>query len=211
MVRAVVAGPLAVASAHPHPYGDDSFHPSGDGPAGGARGSERIVVGPEEACQRGWFGSAKAGGRRGSAAEKSLRAAGLHAALQGRRRDLAAGSPGSRGQRREKGPSPAFGEHRSGSEGRPARWLPGSAAVDAQSYLVAHGSVVMLKSSWMDDGLGPLKGFGVLVPGGRKAANGLAYLPRTGGVQAPKHSSGEDAEPDLNLVQSGSVGRGVMV
>src|SRR3990170_6493824 len=58
--------------------------------------------------------------------------------------------------------------------------------------------------------LGQFKGGGMLVASCREPVDGGADLPGVGGAQSAQHRPGEDAEPDLYLVEPRGVGGGVV-
>ena len=58
--------------------------------------------------------------------------------------------------------------------------------------------------------LGPLEGFRVLVMGMGECIDGTAHIPRGGGVKVTERPSPKDAEPDLHLIEPGSMSGSVM-
>ena len=62
----------------------------------------------------------------------------------------------------------------------------------------------------MHNVLGPFEGDGALVASLGKGIYGTADIAHRGGVKTPQGSTRQDAEPDLDLVEPGSVGRDVM-
>ena len=58
--------------------------------------------------------------------------------------------------------------------------------------------------------LRPLEGHGVLIAGIREPVDGFAHLARVGRAEPAQHRLGEDAEPDLDLVQPRCVRRRVV-
>ena len=60
----------------------------------------------------------------------------------------------------------------------------------------------------MDLGLAPLEGYGVLVVARDEGVDRRAQLGYRGEAGTLKRAAAEDREPDLDLVEPGSVGRG---
>ena len=58
----------------------------------------------------------------------------------------------------------------------------------------------------MDDSLDPLKRYRVRIAGGREPVDGRTDLAGIRGAEAAQHRSGQDAKPDLYLVEPRGMG-----
>ena len=63
----------------------------------------------------------------------------------------------------------------------------------------------MFETARCDSRLGPFEGSRVLIAGISKAVDGLTDLLGVGGIEVSQDSLGQDAEPDLDLVQPESM------